>query len=287
MTARSVSRRSISAIPRSKNRGGRTYFDSAARIQSHTGNITVIPKLTGFAREGDSVTYTIDSAKAGTYAISFTGEFAGAAPLRVEVAGNVLHQQALSGNELTFGTANLPKGKFPLRLVAGKPKGQARAATVDDIFFTARSPVASKPLGLRPGPNATILLNGKPYRGIGVNYFSCFLRTLKDGNDTSYDAGFATLAEKGIPFARFCATGFWPRDMKLYIEDREEYFRRLDGVVSVCRETRHWPRALVVLVLRLRTRPGRRTHESMGESEQQDPGLDAQLCPRGGDSLPR
>ena len=91
---------------------------------------------------------------------------------------------------------------------------------------------ASKPLGLQPGPSATVLLNGKPYRGIGINYFNCFLRTLKDGNDTSYDEGFATLAEKGIPFARFCATGFWPRDMKLYVEDREEYFRRLDGVVA-------------------------------------------------------
>ena len=101
-----------------------------------------------------------------------------------------------------------------------------------EVFLLTQSPAASKPLGLRPGPNATILLNGKPYRGIGMNYFSCFLRTLKDGNDTSYDAGFATLAEKGIPFARFCATGFWPRDMKLYVEDREEYFRRLDGVVN-------------------------------------------------------
>jgi len=101
-----------------------------------------------------------------------------------------------------------------------------------EVFLLTQSPVASKPLGLRPGPSATVLLNGKPYRGIGINYFSCFLRTLKDGNDTSYDEGFATLAEKGIPFARFCATGFWPRDMKLYVEDREEYFRRLDGVVS-------------------------------------------------------
>ena len=91
---------------------------------------------------------------------------------------------------------------------------------------------ASKPLGLQPGPNATVLLNGKPYRGIGINYFNCFLRTLKDGDDTSYDEGFAALAEKGIPFARFCATGFWPRDMKLYVEDHEEYFRRLDGVVA-------------------------------------------------------
>ena len=103
-----------------------------------------------------------------------------------------------------------------------------------EVFLSTQGEalVASKPLGLQPGPSATVLLNGKPYRGIGINYFNCFLRTLKDGNDTSYDEGFATLAEKGIPFARFCATGFWPRDMKLYVEDREEYFRRLDGVVA-------------------------------------------------------
>ncbi len=86
--------------------------------------------------------------------------------------------------------------------------------------------------GLATGPHAAVLREGKPYRGVGVNYFDCFLRTLKNGEDTSYEAGFATLAEKGIPFARFCATGFWPRDMKLYQADRTEYFRRLDGVVK-------------------------------------------------------
>ena len=103
------------------------------------------------------------------------------------------------------------------------------------LITTAASPAdepQAKPLGLRGGPNATVLLNGRPYRGIGVNYFDCFVRTLKNGGDTSYDAGFATLAAKGIPFARFCATGFWPRDMQLYLDDRAEYFRRLDGVVN-------------------------------------------------------
>jgi len=85
--------------------------------------------------------------------------------------------------------------------------------------------------GLAVGPNATVLKDGKPYRGIGINYFDCFLRTLADSGDTTYDAGFVTLSAKGIPFARFCATGFWPRDMKLYQTDRAEYFRRLDGVV--------------------------------------------------------
>jgi hypothetical protein len=94
------------------------------------------------------------------------------------------------------------------------------------------STLADSPLGLTVGPNATVLKDGKPFRGIGINYFSCFLRTLKDGNDSSYDIGFATLAAKGIPYARFCATGFWPRDMKLYANDRADYFRRLDGVVA-------------------------------------------------------
>lgn len=98
----------------------------------------------------------------------------------------------------------------------------------------ADTPKPSEPasIGLTNGPGSTVLNNGESYQGIGVNYFDCFLRTLNDGDDTSYDAGFAMLAAKGIPFARFCATGFWPRDMKLYQTDRAEYLRRLDGVVK-------------------------------------------------------
>jgi hypothetical protein len=79
--------------------------------------------------------------------------------------------------------------------------------------------------------DGVLLKDGRPYRGIGINYFDCFLRVLANGTNTSYDAGFQTLAAYQIPFARFCATGFWPRDMKLYQTDRAEYFRRLDGVV--------------------------------------------------------
>ena len=92
----------------------------------------------------------------------------------------------------------------------------------------ASGPPKAKPMGLTNGPNASVLKEGKPYRGIGINYFDCFLRTLKKSDDTSYDAGFATLAAKGIPFARFCATGFWPKDMELYQKDRAEYFKRLE-----------------------------------------------------------
>ncbi len=82
------------------------------------------------------------------------------------------------------------------------------------------------------GPNATVLKAGKPFRSIGVNYFDCFLRTLRNPADTSYVAGFSVLASKGIPFARFSAGGQWPKDMRLYQTNRAEYFRRLDAIVK-------------------------------------------------------
>lgn len=109
----------------------------------------------------------------------------------------------------------------------------ATAALVTTVGGARAAATTSAPssLGLTAGPNGTVLRAGRPYRGLGVNYFDCFLRTLKDGADTSYQAGFATLAAKGLPFARFCATGFWPKDMDLYRRDRADYFRRLDGVV--------------------------------------------------------
>lgn len=81
------------------------------------------------------------------------------------------------------------------------------------------------------GVDGQVLLDDKPFRGVGVNYFDCFLRTLRDGGDTSYEAGFALLAQKRVPFVRFCATGFWPVEMRLYQTDRAEYFRRLDGLI--------------------------------------------------------
>ncbi|MDB6070390.1 MAG: hypothetical protein JWL81_1561 [Verrucomicrobiales bacterium] len=82
------------------------------------------------------------------------------------------------------------------------------------------------------GPEATVLRDGQPFRGFGINYFDCFLRVLHDPADPSHDAGFALLAGKGIPFVRFCATGYWPSDLKLYQENPDEYFRRLDAVVA-------------------------------------------------------
>lgn len=90
--------------------------------------------------------------------------------------------------------------------------------------------------GLTIRDNGLLLKAGAPYRGIGVNYFDAFARTLKDRQDTSYEAGFRVLAAHGIPFARFMCTGFWPAEMELYVKDKAEYFELLDGVVHAAQK---------------------------------------------------
>ena len=96
---------------------------------------------------------------------------------------------------------------------------------------------ASPPLGLyvRDG---VLMREGKPYLGVGANYFSLFSRILQDPNDTSSLANLVALRRAGVPFVRFMGCGFWPADNRLYLADREEFFRRLDRVVLTAEASR-------------------------------------------------
>ncbi len=76
-----------------------------------------------------------------------------------------------------------------------------------------------------------LLLGTARFHGIGVNYYDAFVRTIEPNPRTNYDAGFRELAARKIPFARFSAGGYWPRDWTLYQTNRAEYFARLNGVV--------------------------------------------------------
>lgn len=105
-------------------------------------------------------------------------------------------------------------------------------AAAIDSFAAGEAPKPSARLGLSVRGDGVLVKDGRPFRGIGVNYFDAFYRTLKDANDTSYDEGFRALASHGIPFARFMCGGFWPAENRLYMADRERYFRLLDGVVK-------------------------------------------------------
>jgi hypothetical protein len=92
-------------------------------------------------------------------------------------------------------------------------------------------PAASTPPGLTV-QDGQLVKDGRPFRGIGVNYFSAFGRVLAQATNTTYREGFAVLRAHHIPFARFAACGFWPSDWRLYQTNATEYFARLDDVVQ-------------------------------------------------------
>jgi hypothetical protein len=98
------------------------------------------------------------------------------------------------------------------------------------------SQAASLP-GLSVARDGTLLRNGAPYRAVGVNYTDAFLRALGHPGDEFYRDDFSKLAANHIPFARFAACGFFPRDYQLYLQDKEKYFKLLDGVVHAAEES--------------------------------------------------
>jgi hypothetical protein len=113
------------------------------------------------------------------------------------------------------------------------PKQKTRATRVILVFVwicTLLTAVAA-PI-LVADSSGELHLGTATYHGIGVNYYDAFTRTLGPGTPTNYDAGFRELAARNIPFARFSAGGYWPRDWGLYQTNRVEYFARLDGVIK-------------------------------------------------------
>lgn len=91
--------------------------------------------------------------------------------------------------------------------------------------------------GLSAARDGSLLLNGVPYRGVGVNYTDAFLRALRRPGDESYRDDFRKLGENNIPFARITACGFSASDYQLYFKDKEKYFQLLDGVVQAAEES--------------------------------------------------
>jgi hypothetical protein len=100
------------------------------------------------------------------------------------------------------------------------------------LLITVLPIVAVAAHGLSANERGELLLRAAPFRGIGVNYYDAFTRTLGKSAWTNYDAGFRELAARRIPFARFSAGGYWPNEWGLYQTNRSEYFARLDGVVK-------------------------------------------------------
>jgi len=121
---------------------------------------------------------------------------------------------------LVANAGMMPKLGNPMRLLLS-------------VLCLAGSLAAAAPVdGLRATDDGGLQLGAAPFRGIGVNYYDAFARTLGVAGVTNYDLGFRELAARRIPFVRFSAGGYWPRDWALYQSNRTEHFARLDGVVK-------------------------------------------------------
>jgi hypothetical protein len=105
-------------------------------------------------------------------------------------------------------------------------------------FIAFTSNAADAKLGLSSDGKGGLLLAGKPFRGIGVNYFDAFSRLLNDGKISDVENGLRVLGSNGIPFVRFSACGFWPVNWQLYQTNRAEYFRRFDQFVALAEQHR-------------------------------------------------
>lgn len=110
------------------------------------------------------------------------------------------------------------------------------ALLIGSVLTTvAANPAPGQSLGLTV-QEGQLRRGGKPYRGMGANYFDLFSRTLADPANQSYRQGLKTLSDAGIPFVRFMAGGFWPVDWDLYLQDKDTYFSHLDQVVRAAEE---------------------------------------------------
>ena len=106
------------------------------------------------------------------------------------------------------------------------------------ILSMVASGIAAEPPSLTTSGDGTLQLRGKRFRGIGVNYYDAFVRSLSSTPARSIDPAFHALATNGIPFARFAACGYWPVDWALYQTNRSEYFTRLASVVNIAEKHR-------------------------------------------------
>jgi hypothetical protein len=101
-------------------------------------------------------------------------------------------------------------------------------------FFVSTHAGASR---LTTSDDGTLLLDGQKFRGIGVNYASGFIKHLQDPADGDYEQAFAELAANHIPFVRIFISGWVPSHMRMYMSDREQYFRLIDDVFRAAEQS--------------------------------------------------
>ena len=96
------------------------------------------------------------------------------------------------------------------------------------------SQAASLP-GLSVARDGTLLRNSIPIAAWASTTRMRFCVHSGIRGDESYRDDFRKLAANHIPFARITACSFSPSEYQLYLHDKENYFKLLDGVVQTSR----------------------------------------------------
>jgi len=94
---------------------------------------------------------------------------------------------------------------------------------------------AAQPPGLTV-TDGKFLLSGKPVRAVGICYYDLFTRLAAKPENESSLTGLKELAGAGVPFVRFNAGGYYERDWKSYLIDKEAHFAAMDRVVKTAEE---------------------------------------------------
>ena len=94
--------------------------------------------------------------------------------------------------------------------------------------------------GLTVSPGGVLEMNGRPYRGIGVNFVGALRRLLVNPNDPSIPRDFQELKAYHIPFVRFPALAAWGTPaqcrkyiVKVYESNPGRYFSAMDKLCAI------------------------------------------------------
>lgn len=80
--------------------------------------------------------------------------------------------------------------------------------------------------------NGLFMLKGKPYYGVGANYFDMFTRDVEMGTDSGL-TGLMELRRAKVPFVRFAASSYGPNGWhEHYFKDKKVYYEVFDKYVD-------------------------------------------------------
>lgn len=85
--------------------------------------------------------------------------------------------------------------------------------------------------GLHVDVNGVITLGGKPFYGMGLNYYDGFNRSLHNFDDASYADAMKRLSKAGIPFVRTSFNGYYANTLKIYRDQPEMFFKLADQFI--------------------------------------------------------